>query len=107
MKPLTPNQLSNYGVLLDRPLMLETLRAAYQFVRDEMDFPDGSRLLPDDPARRLDLNGQRELGRRLAAYALLAAEPSDGDPFWDSLIAMGHSKRVKVFDRRDGVADKA
>ena len=49
--------------------MLETLDMAYRFTLDEMDFPDGSRLLPDDPSRRLDVNGQKELGRRLATYA--------------------------------------
>ena len=48
--------------------MLETLRAAYAFVLDEVEFEDGSRLLPDDPDRRLNEAEQMELGKRLAAY---------------------------------------
>lgn len=47
---------------------------AYRFMLDEVTFEDGSKLLPNDESRRLDLAGQRELGRRLAAYHLMGRD---------------------------------
>ena len=59
---MTPNLAP--AQLHDSKVMLETLRAAYQHQRDEVDAAWGA---PSDD-RRLSYDQQVELGRRLAFY---------------------------------------
>ena len=54
------------STLTDPAAMLATLHLAYRHLLDELPLPDGSPRPPEE--RRLTVDEQRELGRRLAEY---------------------------------------